>query len=159
MGLWNNEKLTPMVFGSANPSLHVEWSISPSASSALLDSPLAPANVHDAAGGRNRFSVRVRADSPGEAVLRVRVRSEVPATDKHGQQIFRSHVLEEVARLTIVEELLALPPASAGAQVFVTPNARLKLNSNRVAPEKAEYRILVSYFSSLSLLLSSEILL
>ncbi|CAG0915814.1 unnamed protein product [Notodromas monacha] len=131
-------KLTPMVFGASNPELRVEWSVVPSAAAVVLSGPLSNANIRDV-GDVNRFAVRVHAVAPGEVQLRVTVKSLVASNDRHSNQIYMNRVLQEVVKITVVDHLLSHPPSSPGAAIFITPNTRLVLQSNKIANEKVQF--------------------
>ena len=130
------EELDPMSFGSANPKLKITWSVS---NSQVLDgvSVASKLGVHE--GPLNDFSIRIRGNREGSAVIKVMVEVVQEADSVNQYQIQDNVVLTDNLTLRVFSPLAS--HEKIPEQIVMSPGSELKLSSSRDGIGKVSYSV------------------
>lgn len=130
------EELDPLSFGSANPRLKITWTVS---NSQLLDVVSVPSKLGVYEPSPNDFSVRVRGNREGTAIVKVTVEVTEERSSSNQYQIQDNLLLSDNITLRVFASLKSNDKPSE--QLIMTPGSELKLSSSRDGIAKVTYSI------------------
>lgn len=129
-----DENETPFAFGTCDPPLNIEWTLSDH-QSAQLSSVFQPSGL-DGVPGASHFAVRLRALQPGHTVLRVRVTG-----DPQAGQLARAELTDEVSFQVYESLQLVAPLVTGGDAIVMMPSTELKLRTNLDSSTTLDYSV------------------